>query len=157
MIVGKREATFSVGEIPEIRLKETAWIYIRDWQQLIDRLFFALKERVAKHEALSGDLCRDMVMAMEETIYYLQENGHIEKFPDLKVPKEIKLWDKYVDLGLKYEGIRSGIVDALYKKCYPKMYGEMGKGAVMSHWGLTTIHEAVEYVMEYLKKERLLK
>ena len=69
--------------------------------------------------------------------------------------EEIELWKDFVKLEPVYEGIGIQLNTMLIKHHFPKMFEEMSKGHVYSHYSLTMIKEAVLYTMEYLEKNKL--
>ena len=160
MIIGARETQFAVDDIPEVKLEPySIGILISDYIPILDAMYMAVKQRFCKNELNSSSSAKNIAFAMEQTIHYLYENNMLKEpvyYSKLDC-ESIALWNERVDLGKKYEEIRLAIVNALYEHIYPKMSKEINKGNVYSHWGLTTIHESVEYIMEYLKKEKLLK
>lgn len=69
---------------------------------------------------------------------------------------KIELWSKKIEIGKQLEEIERNLSSAIMNKMYPAMCAEMKEGAVMSHYGLTTINESVRYTLEYLIKNKIL-
>lgn len=156
MIIGSREAIFGMEQIPKVELKpNTSGIMIMDYLPIVDLLLPALKRKMCRGELYTSPFVKNMAFSMEQTLVYLHDNGYLKEVTK-DIPDDIKLWKERINLGKRFEAIRNAIISELYKYCYPRMSEAMQKGAIMSHWGLTCVHESVEYIMEFLKKEDLL-
>jgi ribosomal protein S26 len=71
--------------------------------------------------------------------------------------KKIELWKENIPLGNVLSQKKTALASAIIKKMYPRCSEEMQKGAIYSHYGLTTVFESVDYAFEYLVKQGFLK
>ena len=124
-----------------------------EYLPLADELLPLLRMRFCPSEGYSSMMVQNMGTSIDFTLSWLSEQKYLKKAP--KKIKIVKLWDNYINLG-EYEGIRNGITTALIKYLRPVAYKNMVEGRIWSSLHLTVIHEAVEYTMEYLKKNDLL-
>jgi hypothetical protein len=148
MLIGNRQMHFGCAQVPVIsRIPKPMVNFSKDVTGLKDELTKALAERY--HEFL--ETIDDSV---SQTLAFMITMGATTDIA--KPTKKIILWKKFVDLSPIYEGIAAQLTSMLTKHHCPKMYEEMSKGHVYSHYKLTVMKEAVLYTMEYLAKENLL-
>lgn len=94
--------------------------------------------------------------AIGHILDYLTTNGLLKRVPGIPARLGITLWPNRIELGIKYEGIRIGLHTALTKKLFPRVYDQMGKGAIMGYYPLDVLGYTVEYTLEFLKKQKVL-
>ncbi len=155
-IISGRQTMYDLGKVPEVVLvkQELASIYVHKYNKFMDVLIPALKQKYVLHDTWSSPMSQNIIITVEQTMYYLEQNNMIKS--DIKIPENFELWNDTINLGPKYEGIVNGLNTALYERLYPRMFVEMQKGHAMDHWGLTTIRNCVEYVLEFMMKEGYL-
>ena len=101
-----------------------------------------------KTEKQIGDYVR-------QTITFLKHIGALKPLP--KPVSNITLWKEFVKMDPFYEGVNAQLKTTIIKNHFPSIHKAMNKGAVYSHYGLTTASECVLYIMEYFTKEKLFR
>jgi len=149
MILDSRQIKFDVMSVPDIEMWTTEIKFNKYFEILRKEL---LKALIKKFKYGSEVLFDDSI---KQTLNFLTIIGALNDFD--KVVSEIELWKEFIPLEPVYEGIAIQLKTMLIKHHFPKMYKEMSKGHIYSHYSLTMIKEAVIYTMEFLKKMELLK
>ncbi len=152
MILGSRQAKFDVISVPIIERWTTKIEFGKPFESLREKLLEAL---INKFHYESTHIFDDSI---EQTLNFLIVIGALKELPyDIGLVEEIDLWKDFIQLEPVYEGIAIQLKTMLIKHHFPRMYEQISKGHVYSHYSLTMIGEAVIYTMEYLQKNNLFK
>jgi len=152
MILDSRQTKFGVIPVPDIERYTTKIEFDKYFESLRKSM---LESLINKFHYESTHFFDDSI---EQTLNFLLVIGALKELPaDIKLVEEIDLWKEYIRLEPVYEGIAIQLKTMLIKHHFPKMYEDMSKGHVYSHYSLTMIGEAVLYTMEYLQKNNLFK
>lgn len=152
MILDSRQTKFDVISVPEIERFTTKIEFNGYFERLGNELLKALNKK------FHCEFIDNFNDSINQTLNFLIVIGALKELDDTKgLIKEIELWKEFIQLEPVYEGIAIQLKTMLIKHHFPKMYEDMSKGHVYSHYSLTMVKEAVIYTMEYLQKNNLLK
>jgi hypothetical protein len=160
MIISRRDDTFKIGERPSDeelqKIYDKSYISLesfKDYQFLYDSLVQYMRE---KWRLMYSDY---MMLTISEsiafTLYYLTKENLLKK--PTNQSRFIRWWKKWHNLGPRYEGIRNGLREVMIAKRHPRAYCDMHRGQMYGSLNLDVIGEAIEYTLEYLHKNKLLK
>jgi len=152
MLLDKRQIEFGTARVPEIEYSEK--VDIKGYESILEEFEPLLKEKFCSDEifGVKDELPKKCI---EQTITFLKHIGALKPLP--KPVSNITLWKEFVKMDPFYEGVNAQLKTTIIKNHFPSIHKAMNKGAVYSHYGLTTASECVLYIMEYFTKEKLFR
>jgi len=108
----------------------------------------------AKDRNSPEDMMEDCI---RQTINYLRRKELLNLPPEKGLTGIKELWKNFIDLGPAYEGMNLALRTALTWKHFPGPAKAMSEGNPYDFWPLSQMQSAIEFTLEYLKKEGLLK